>query len=288
MAPSILKKRKRDDQSATKAPKKFRKQKHYTSSSSSSASENDDHSFPAVDLADSDGADDPETDASEPSTAQEVSKFTDSAEQFSDSSYASDFSISKTPSNTHSSSLPKTKSKRNDPAAFANSISTILSSKLTTQKRSDPVLSRSVTAKEASKSLSNSKLEEKAKRKLKEEKREAFDKGRVKNVLLGTGGGAGVVMDADGKGEGGMSIGELQEQEKRLRKTAQRGVVKLFNAVRAAQVKAEEARAQGGLRNRTEERVGEMSRKGFLNMVAAGGAGSSGGKKMEGKEIEEA
>jgi len=66
--------------------------------------------------------------------------------------------------------------------------------------------------------------------------------------------------------------GETAEEEKRLRKIAQRGVIKLFNAVRAAQVKGEEAareaRKQGtvGVVNR-EEKVNEMSKQGFLDLI---------------------
>ncbi len=74
------------------------------------------------------------------------------------------------------------------------------------------------------------------------------------------------------------------EEENRLRKTAQRGVVKLFNAVRQAQVRGEEARkeAKSGSRGRKEERVGEMSKKGFLEMVAGGGGGDGKGEIEEG------
>ena len=61
------------------------------------------------------------------------------------------------------------------------------------------------------------------------------------------------------------------EEERQLRKTAQRGVVKLFNAVRAAQMKGEEARKEGGTGKRRDERVGEMSKRGFLELVAGGG-----------------
>lgn len=101
----------------------------------------------------------------------------------------------------------------------------------------------------------------------------------MRDVLLGT--------IAAGTGEGA-GAGELQEQEKGLRKTAQRGVVKLFNAVRQAQVRGEEAArsAKGGGRGRREEKVNEMSREGFLELVAGGG---SGGKKVGmGKGVEEA
>ncbi|CAD0051743.1 unnamed protein product [Aureobasidium pullulans] len=143
---------------------------------------------------------------------------------------------------------------RNDPAAFASSMSKILGTKLTTSKRQDPVLSRSAAATAASKELADQKLELKAKRKMHAEKREALDKGRVKDV----------------------STAQIQETEKRLQKTAQRGVVKLFNAVRAAQVQGEQARSEAkkegvvGISQR-EERVSEMSKKGFLDLIATGG-----------------
>ncbi|CAC9894055.1 unnamed protein product [Aureobasidium pullulans] len=152
--------------------------------------------------------------------------------------------------------------KRNDPTAFATSMSKILGTKLTTSKRQDPVLSRSAAATAASKELADQKLELKAKRKMHAEKREALDKGRVKDVL--------------GLNTPEVSTAQIQETEKRLQKTAQRGVVKLFNAVRAAQVQGEQARSEAkkegvvGISQR-EERVSEMSKKGFLDLIATGG-----------------
>ncbi|KAK5993575.1 Ribosomal RNA-processing protein 15 [Cladobotryum mycophilum] len=163
----------------------------------------------------------------------------------------------------------KTKSKRNDPTAFATSLSKILSTKLSTSKRSDPVLARSAAAHEASKAAVDNALEAKAKRKLKEQKRVAMEKGRVKDVLVAT---------HDVSGEPEMSTSEILETERKLRKIAQRGVVKLFNAVRAAQVKASEAekgaRKDGviGVKYR-EEKVNELSKKGFLELIASGGGG---------------
>lgn len=157
---------------------------------------------------------------------------------------------------------PRKKTKRNDPAAFANAISTILNSKLTTSKRSDPVLSRSKTAQDAAKEQNESKLEVKARRKLREDKKAAQDKGHVRDVL--------------GVGEGGVTTGEVVEEEKRLKRTAQRGVVKLFNAVRAAQVQAENAEKEGvsegtvGIDKR-KEKVNEMSKRSFLDLLVSGG-----------------
>ncbi|KOS18795.1 Ribosomal RNA-processing protein 15 [Escovopsis weberi] len=178
----------------------------------------------------------------------------------------------------------RTKSKRNDPTAFATSLSKILSTKLSTSKRSDPVLSRSAAAHEASKAAVDNALETKAKRRLKEQKRVAMEKGRVRDVLLpasaqeGVSVGGGETGSGYGSAEGEMTTSEILETERKLRKIAQRGVVKLFNAVRAAQVKAAEAdkatRKEGviGVKNR-EEKVNELSKKGFLELIASGGGG---------------
>ncbi|KAI5842942.1 Rrp15p-domain-containing protein [Morchella snyderi] len=150
------------------------------------------------------------------------------------------------------------KRKRNDPAVFADAMSKILSSHLTTTARKDPVL---VRAKKFQENIDESKLEAKARRVLREEKRKELEKGRVKEV---------VPKDDD------EAARKTLEHERKLRKTAQRGVVKLFNAVRAAQIKAEEAQKQVkqkgvvGMTNR-EEKVTEMSKQGFLSLIQAGG-----------------
>ncbi|EHK41717.1 uncharacterized protein TrAtP1_011348 [Trichoderma atroviride] len=163
----------------------------------------------------------------------------------------------------------KTKSKRNDPTAFATSLSKILSTKLSASKRSDPVLSRSVAAHEASKAAVDNALEAKARRKLKEQKRVALEKGRVKDILVAT---------IDESGEPETTTSNILAIEKALRKTAQRGVIRMFNAVRAAQVQAADAeksvRKEGVIgKNTREEKINEMSKKGFLDLIASGGGG---------------
>ncbi|KAH6987709.1 Rrp15p-domain-containing protein [Ilyonectria sp. MPI-CAGE-AT-0026] len=164
----------------------------------------------------------------------------------------------------------KKKSKRNDPNAFATSLSKILNTKLSTSKRSDPVLARSAAAHEASKAAVDTALEAKARKQIREQKKRAMEKGRVKDVLVAT------AVDTTGELE--TTTSEIMVTERRLRKVAQRGVVKLFNAVRAAQVKAVEAeqttRKTGVIgMNRREEKVNEMSKKGFLDLIASGGGG---------------
>jgi mitochondrial fusion and transport protein UGO1 len=169
------------------------------------------------------------------------------------------------------------KTKRRDPEVFANSLAAILSSKLPTSKRQDPVLARSKDAEEAYHEINEGRLETKAKRKLQEEKRRAKERGRVKNVLLGER-GAEAALDPEHPeaNDSTLSAADIAEQERRLRKTAQRGVVKLFNAVRAAQVRSEQAgramRTKGVIGHQhREEKVGEMGRQAFLDMVGGGG-----------------
>ncbi|KAH7318420.1 Rrp15p-domain-containing protein [Stachybotrys elegans] len=164
----------------------------------------------------------------------------------------------------------KTKSKRNDPTAFATSLSKILSTKLSSSRRADPVLARNADAQESSRAAVDAALEAKAKKQLRDQKRKALEKGRVKDVLVAT--------TNHTTGEVETSTATIMETERRLRKVAQRGVVRLFNAVRAAQVKAVEAekntKKQGVIGiSRREEKVNEMSKKGFLELIASGGGG---------------
>ncbi|KAG0641657.1 Rrp15p-domain-containing protein [Tuber brumale] len=153
---------------------------------------------------------------------------------------------------------PTKKRRRNDPEGFSITMSKIISSHLTTSARKDPVL---VRAKHSAAGVDESKIEAKARRVLREEKRKELEKGRVKEVV------------PKGDDEAARKALEL---EKKLRKTAQRGVIKLFNAVRAAQIKGEEGdrvvKREGivGIAKR-EEKVTEMSKKGFLSLIQSGG-----------------
>ncbi|KAK3326643.1 Rrp15p-domain-containing protein [Apodospora peruviana] len=179
------------------------------------------------------------------------------------------------------SSANFTKSKRNDPEAFATSISKMLSSKLPLSRRADPIVARSAESAAAARQVVDSALEAKARKRLREQKRLAMEKGRVRDVLVpsttrtldfATGEVVEVVED------GAESTAQIMATERRLKKVAQRGVVKLFNAVRAAQVKAHEAQRLAGEEGivgvkRREEKITEMSKKGFLDLIASGGGG---------------
>lgn len=291
MAGNVSKKRKVEDgmKGKTGRPsKKFKKQTYYESSSDEEESATT-QDFQAVNLQDSDEEEDGPNDAITGSLSDEDDEPDLNAadneleEEVTDASN-SDSENSDDGSDTNSNPNLIKARKRNDPEAFATSMSKILGSKLSASKRSDPVLSRSQTAIEASKEMTDLALEKKAKHKMREEKKAAMEKGRVKDVL-----GASTAFDASngyGNGENVPSVQATMELEKRLRKTAQRGVVKLFNAVRAAQVKGEEAakeaRQKGVVgQGRREEKINEMSKKGFLDLIAGGGGLRKG-------EIEEA
>ncbi|CAI7578323.1 unnamed protein product [Penicillium crustosum] len=159
--------------------------------------------------------------------------------------------------------------KRNDPTAFSTSISKILSTKLPTSARADPVLSRSSYAAKLVNDAADEKLDNAARAKMRAEKKEEMDRGRIRDVM-------GIQRGI---------AGSVAEEEKRVRKMAQRGVVKLFNAVRAAQVRGEEAakdeRKKGtiGMGER-EKAANEVSKQGFLELIN--------GKKGKPLNIEEA
>ena len=202
-----------------------------------------------------------EVEDSEDSEEDQIPNGADRSSEDEDADSGSDDSEDNT--SLTSSQAARNKKKRNDPAAFATSISKILDTKLTSTKRADPVLSRSKAASEAQKKETDSKLEAAARAQLRAEKKQSLEKGRIRDVL--------------GLESTNVDTGLVREEERRLKKTAQRGVVKLFNAVRAAQVRAEEgmkqARQDGvvGIKQR-EERVQEMSKEGFLELISRGGA----------------
>jgi hypothetical protein len=267
MPSSILKRTRPDEREPRRPKKKIRKSKKQLEyhSSSDEAEDDEPKDFKAINLQDSDdenilaintakntfiGADS-DNEASASDVEKEAAEDSDATGASSDSDASGTESINGTK-----------KRKRNDPEVFATSMSKILGTKLTTTKRSDPVLSRSAAATSISKEVSESRLEARARQKLRLERKHALDKGRVKDIL--------------GLGDDEISTQGIIEMEKKLKKTAQRGVIKLFNAVREAQKRGEEAKREAlkegvvGM-DRREEKVSEMSKKGFLELIASGG-----------------
>lgn len=70
-------------------------------------------------------------------------------------------------------------------------------------------------------------------------------------------------------------IREILEKERKLRKIAQKGVVKLFNAILSTQVKTEKEinDSLGGVKNRSErkELITEVSKEKFFDLVKTAG-----------------
>lgn len=270
--PSILKRTRSEERGPRRPKKKIRKSKKQLEYHSSSSEDEDDEptDFKAINLQDSDdelaintakntfiGAD---SDNEDPEADSDIERDGGDAAEDSDATGASSEAESDASGNASTNGTKK--KKRNDPEVFATSMSKILGTKLTTAKRSDPVLSRSAAATSISKEVSESRLEAKARQKLRLEKKHKLDKGRVKDVL--------------GLGDEETSTQGIIEAEKKLKKTAQRGVIKLFNAVREAQKRGEDAKREAlkegivGM-DRREEKVSEMSKKGFMELIASGG-----------------
>ncbi|KAK9470746.1 Rrp15p-domain-containing protein, partial [Dipodascopsis tothii] len=116
---------------------------------------------------------------------------------------------------------PAVARKKADAASFSTAMTAILGSHLKAHDRRDPVL---VRARGTAQDADAAKLEARARRALKAERRARLDQERVRNPLTG-----------DATGPAAEAAREVSERERGLRRTAKRGVVKLFNAVLAAQ-----------------------------------------------------
>lgn len=159
-------------------------------------------------------------------------------------------------SESDSDAMPKKKRKTGDGSQeFANAFNAIIGSKLKAHRRNDPIMARS---KNVQKQLDSAKLEAKAKKQLLAEKKALHDSHRVKNLL-----------PSANEPE---KVRSMIEDEKKLKKVAQRGVVRLFNAVLSTQIKTtqEVSGEKVGL-VRKEELLNEVSKEQFLDLVQAAG-----------------
>ncbi|AGO11933.1 AaceriAGR252Cp [[Ashbya] aceris (nom. inval.)] len=145
---------------------------------------------------------------------------------------------------------------------FSSALTNILSSHLKAYDRSNPILARN---KKVLRQNEADKLELKAKKALLAEKKQRLTKTRKRDILP--------VAAADDDAE---LIRATLEKERRLRKVAQKGVVKLFNAILATQVKTEREARETSLKdvkNQAERRelITEVSKEKFLDLVKAAG-----------------
>lgn len=118
--------------------------------------------------------------------------------------------------------------------SFSSAITNILSSKIKAHSQKDPILVR--TRKKLVKEKVEEKLELKAKKALSAERKQKMDKARVRNVFAQI--QAEIENDEnnnDIEQQQQSKLNEYLEYEKSLKKIGQRGVIKLFNAILAAQ-----------------------------------------------------
>lgn len=151
------------------------------------------------------------------------------------------------------------KSKHDDGSKeFSSAVSAILSSHLKAYDRNDPIMARN---KKVIRQNEADKLELKAKKALLVEKKKLLDRTRKRNILP-------QVQDTNGE-----DIRNILEKESKLRKIAQKGVVKLFNAILSTQVKTNKEVSEhlGDIKNKQEREqlITEVSKEKFLDLVKA-------------------
>ncbi|KAG2732933.1 hypothetical protein G9P44_003923 [Scheffersomyces stipitis] len=139
--------------------------------------------------------------------------------------------------------------------SFATALNAIVGSKLKAYDRKDPILARN---KVTLKKLESDKLENKAKRALLSEKKQLQDKHRVRNIL-----------PSASEPE---KVREIIQSERQLKKVAQKGVVRLFNAVLSTQIRTnQEVSKEKVGQTKKEELMNEISKEKFLDLVQAAG-----------------
>lgn len=143
------------------------------------------------------------------------------------------------------------KSAKKEAESFSNAMNALLDTRLKAYDRKDPILARS---KKELKKFEDVKLEQKAKRLLLAEKKKKLTANRNKDLLPKN--------DATAR--------QVLQHEKQLKKTAQRGVIKLFNAILMTQTSTESDMShETGLlgQSKKKELVNEISKEKFLDLV---------------------
>lgn len=161
-------------------------------------------------------------------------------------------------SDSDDETYPKLKKKKNlddGSSSFSTALNAIVGSKLKSYDRKDPILARNKTT---LKKLESDKLEAKAKRALLSDKKDTYDKFRIKQIL-----------PSSSESE---KLREIIENDRKLKKVAQKGVVRLFNAILSTQIKTnQEIKQEKVGDSRKEELINEISKEKFLDLVQAAG-----------------
>lgn len=144
---------------------------------------------------------------------------------------------------------------------FSSAVNAILSSHLKAYDRKDPIMARN---KKVLKKNEADKLESQARKAIANEKRKLLNKARKKEIIP--------VLSKDSEVTS-TEIRQILEKESKLRKVAQKGVVKLFNAILSTQVKTDKEVSENlsNVKNQKErkELITEVSKEKFLDLVKA-------------------
>lgn len=163
--------------------------------------------------------------------------------------------------------VKKQKMSKNDDGAeqFSSAMSAILGSHLKQYDRIDPIMARQ---KKALEKIEQDKLDEKARKLLSREKKKFLTKSRKSEIIP-----QDITEDN--------SVQRLLEQEKKLKKIAQKGVVRLFNVITTTQLKTErqvnEKLASSNIKSiihkekEQSKLISEVSKETFLDLVKAAG-----------------
>ena len=155
----------------------------------------------------------------------------------------------------------KSKNSKHDDGStgFSAAVNAILSSHLKAYDRKDPIMARN---KKVLKQSESEKLEYKAKKALLAEKKKLLGKARKTDIIP--------IASGEDRSE---NIRKVLEKETALRKIAQKGAVKLFNAILATQVKTEKEVSENlsGIKNKEDKKelITEVSKEKFLDLVKA-------------------
>ncbi|CAI4859217.1 BDN_1c_G0056180.mRNA.1.CDS.1 [Saccharomyces cerevisiae] len=155
----------------------------------------------------------------------------------------------------------KSKNSKHDDGStgFSAAVNAILSSHLKAYDRKDPIMARN---KKVLKQSESEKLEYKAKKAFLAEKKKLLGKARKTDIIP--------IASGEDRSE---NIRKVLEKETALRKIAQKGAVKLFNAILATQVKTEKEVSENlsEIKNKEEKKelITEVSKEKFLDLVKA-------------------
>ncbi|GMM38820.1 Rrp15 protein [Saccharomycopsis crataegensis] len=153
----------------------------------------------------------------------------------------------------HRNNKPKRHKNDDGTESFSNAIGALLNSHLKAHDRADPIFVRQ--KKSILKQKQDEKLELKARKILNSEKKLRNEKSHITNLL----------PSAEAS-----NARQVLEYERKLKKTAQRGVIKLFNAILTTQVGAQnEVKDEKMLFGKKEEKMNEISKEKFMDLVKA-------------------